>query len=175
VRTLTPRIRVLALGVAVLLLAAGLVAGWRLANPPPDGQAAASRQAEVAARGRAVMGFDLDRTTHVFQDLPDGGRQTVTADDPADRQQVRLVQVHLRNEQAAFARGDFADPAAIHGQEMPGLAELKAGVGRVTVRYRALRGGAELRYQTSDPVLVAALHAWFKAQTSDHGRHAEQR
>jgi hypothetical protein len=42
------------------------------------------------------------------------------------------------------------------------------------VRYRDLPDGAELRYTTSDPVLVVALHDWFKAQTVDHGRHAEQ-
>lgn len=172
--TLTPRTRVLALGAAVLLAASLVAAGWLLADQREE-QAVAARQAEVAAKGRAVMGFDLDRTTHVFQELPDGGRQTVTADDPADRQQVRLVQQHLRSEQAAFARGDFSDPAAIHGQQMPGLAQLRAGVGRITVGYRALRDGAELRYQTGDPALVAALHAWFKAQTSDHGSHAQQR
>jgi hypothetical protein len=175
VSTLTPRTRTLLLGAAVLLLAAGLVTtGWLLPNRPPTGQASASRQAEVAAKGRVVMPFDLDRTTHVFEELADGGRQTVTADDPTDHQQVRLIQAHLRDEQAAFARGDFADPAAIHGQAMAGLAELTAGVGRVRVRYRALGDGAELRYRTSDPVLVAALHAWFTAQTSDHGRHADQ-
>jgi hypothetical protein len=36
-------------------------------------------QAKVAARGAEVMPFDLDRTTHVFTKLPDGGVQTVTA------------------------------------------------------------------------------------------------
>jgi hypothetical protein len=169
-----PRPPRLLLGVAVLVAAGLVTSGWLLATRPPAGSAAASRQAAVAARGRAVMGFDLDRTTHLFQALADGGRQTVTADDPSDHQQVRLIQAHLRDEQAAFARGDFADPAAIHGQAMAGLAELTAGVGRVRVRYRALGDGAELRYRTSDPVLVAALHAWFKAQTSDHGRHADQ-
>jgi hypothetical protein len=57
-----------------VLVAAGLLtSGWLLATRPPAGPAAASRQAAVAARGRAVMGFDLDRTTHLFQALADGG------------------------------------------------------------------------------------------------------
>ena len=174
-RTLAARLRVPLVGLAVLALAAALVAGGWLLADQRDERASAARHAEVAAKGRAVMPFDLERTTHVFQDLPDGGRQTVTADDPADRGQVTLIQEHLRKEAAAFARGDFTDPAAIHGHDMPGLAQLKDGAGRVTVRYRALPNGAELRYVTSDPVLVAAIHAWFKAQTTDHGSHAEQR
>ena len=52
---------------------------------------------------------------------------------------------------------------------MPGLAELKAGAGRVDVRYDELPAGAQLTYQTSDPTLVAGIHSWFKAQSRDHG------
>jgi hypothetical protein len=170
--TVAPRIRRLAVGLTVLGLGGLVAAGWYLAGPGAD-QPLADRQAEVAAKGRSVMPFDLDRTTHRFQELPDGGRQTVTADDPTDRAQARLIQAHLRKEQAAFSRGDFTDPASIHGNTMPGLAALKAGASRIAVRYQDLPDGAELRYTTSDPVLVAALHAWFKAQRIDHGRHAE--
>lgn len=42
------------------------------------------RQAEVAARGGEVMSFDLERTTHVFETLRNGGVQTVVSDDPRD-------------------------------------------------------------------------------------------
>ncbi|MFB4263080.1 hypothetical protein [Nonomuraea sp. GTA35] len=34
-------------------------------------------------------------------------------------------------------------------------------------------GGAQITYTTSDASLIKALHAWFDAQVSDHGRHAE--
>jgi hypothetical protein len=172
-RIVAPRVRLLVVGVAVLVLGGMVAAGWMLARRGND-QPLATRQAEVAARGRAVMPFALDRTTHRFQDLPDGGRQTVTADDPTDGGQVTLIRAHLRKERAAFARGDFTDPASIHGHAMPGLAELAAGASRIGVRYRDLPDGAELRYTTGAPVLVAALHDWFKAQTVDHGSHAEQ-
>ncbi|HET6391988.1 MAG TPA: hypothetical protein VFG13_04135, partial [Blastococcus sp.] len=37
------------------------------------------------------MPLDLDRTTHVFAKLPDGGRQTVTADTPQDVEQIALI------------------------------------------------------------------------------------
>jgi hypothetical protein len=165
------RVRAIALiGLAGALLAAG--AGYALATRPSD-QAPERRQDEVAARGAEVMPFDLDRTTHVFTDLPDGGLQMVTADDPGDAEQVRLIREHLRQEAAAFAQGDFGDPAAIHGEEMPGLAALRAGADRIEVAYEDLPDGAQLRYTSSEPALVAALHDWFDAQVSDHGSHAE--
>jgi hypothetical protein len=82
------------------------------------------------------------------------------------------VRSHLRKEALAFARGDFADPAAIHGVDMPGLHALHAGAARIVVRYADVPQGARITYATRDPALVAALHAWFKAQVNDHGAHA---
>lgn len=144
-----------------------------LACAPADrSSASAERQAEVAERGRQVMPFDLERTLHVFDPLPDGGIQTVEARDPADAEQVRLVRLHLREEAARFERGDFADPAFLHGDEMPGLAALRRSAGRITIEYDALPSGGRIRYATKDPELVRALHAWFEAQLADHGRHA---
>jgi hypothetical protein len=153
--------------VATVIVALGL-AGWALFAQ----QAAASRQAEVAIRGAEVMPFDLERTTHIFNDLPDGGLQQVVADDPADATQVALIRTHLQAEAAKFGRGDFGDPAAIHGAMMPGLAELRQGYAQVAVAYAELPDGAQIRYTTGDPTMVSALHAWFAAQLSDHGGHA---
>jgi hypothetical protein len=133
---------------------------------------APTRQEQVAARGASVMPFDLDATTHVFQAQLDGGLQQVVAKDRADGEQIALIRQHLEHEAAKFARGDFADPAAIHGEEMPGLAALRESAGRIDVAYSELADGAQLRYTTSDPALVTALHQWFAAQLSDHGSHA---
>jgi hypothetical protein len=121
------------------------------------------------------MPFDLAKTHHVFEKLPDGGVQTVSVKDPADTVQIRLVQEHLREEAARFARGDFADPMALHGHAMPGLAELKAGAARIDVGYAARAGGAEIRYRTAEPALADALHRWFDAQLMDHGKDASSR
>jgi hypothetical protein len=131
-----------------------------------------SRQAEIAARGAQVMPFDLDATTHLFQPSADGGIQQVTADKAGDTEQIALIRAHLQAEASKFQRGDFSDPTTIHGQDMPGVAQLQAGYARITVRYAELSNGAQLQYSTDDPVLIAALHAWFAAQTSDHGQHA---
>jgi hypothetical protein len=131
-----------------------------------------SRQAEVAARGARVMPFELQRTRHAFDPTPDGGVLTVTARDPSDTTQVRLIREHLGSTSAAFARGDFSDPAFIHGDEMPGLAELRKVYERIDVRGRSLEDGARIAFSTKDPALVDAIHRWFAAQTADHGEHA---
>ncbi|NNH72932.1 aspartate carbamoyltransferase [Nocardia uniformis] len=129
----------------------------------------ADRRAEVAERGAAVMPFDLTKTTHSFVPIPEGGRQTVTANDPADAEQIRLIREHLTAEATKFTTGDFTDPATIHGDQMPGLAELRAGASRFTVRYEQLPNGAILHYNSTEPALVDALHRWFEAQSTDHG------
>ncbi|MFF5035560.1 hypothetical protein [Nocardia salmonicida] len=127
--------------------------------------------AKVAERGAAVMPFDLDKSTHSFQPVADGGRQTVTAHDPSDIEQIRLIREHLTSEAVKFATGYFSDPAAILGDRMPGLADLRAGSARITLRYEELPDGARLYYTTNEPQLVTALHLWFKAQSSDHGTY----
>ncbi len=133
-----------------------------------------SRLTDVAERGVEVMPFDLDQTTHYFERTDAGGVQTVTADDPTDQEQIGLIRMHLQEEAAKFTRGDFSDPAAIHGEEMPGLAELRAGASRIEVAYSETPGGARVTYTTPDAALVHALHIWFDAQVSDHGEHAEE-
>lgn len=133
----------------------------------------ARRQAEVAERGAQVMPFDLDATTHVFTATDDGGVQVVVADDPADAEQVALIRLHLAEERERFSRGDFDDPAAIHGHDMEGVAELRAGYAAVDIAYAELPDGAQLTYTTDDPALVEAIHAWFDRQVMDHGAHAE--
>lgn len=151
-----------------------VVAGYVIASGGGgEEQTLAARQEQVARAGAQVMPFDLDRTTHAFIDLPDGGTQTVTADDPADADQIALIQQHLQREADAFAAGDFADPAAIHSADMPGLAELADGADRIQVRYEPLPDGARITYRTREAALVTELHSWFQAQNSDHGSHAD--
>jgi hypothetical protein len=130
------------------------------------------RQAAVEARGAHVMPFDQASTTHVFAKTPDGGIETVTANDASDTNETALIRMHLEHEAQLFTSGDFSDPAAIHGKNMPGLAALERGASRVDFAYADAPGGATITYRTADPDLVAALHAWFDAQVADHGAHA---
>lgn len=132
----------------------------------------AQRQAEVAALGASVMPFALDRTMHRFAPDAQGGVQSVVSTD-RDPEQIRSIRAHLRDERERFVRGDYSSPAAIHGASMPGLATLVTARGRLEVEYADLPEGGALRFRTLDASLVAAVHDWFAAQSSDHGRHAE--
>ena len=144
-----------------------------VASPLVAHAADAQRQAEVAKLGADVMPFSLKATTHVFTKTAEGGAQRVVAKNAADTTQVRLVREHLHDIQAQFLKGDFSGPSHIHGNEMPGLADLKAAKpGQVAIDYKDVDGGAELTYRTADAKLVAALHDWFDAQLSDHGADA---
>ncbi len=147
------------------------VVGVALAGCGGDDQT--DRQAEVADRGAAVMPFDLDATTHTFTHTDDGGIQAVTADNPSDVAQISLIRGHLLDERDNFARGDFDDPAAIHGHDMDGVAELRAGYTDITVTYTNLPDGAQLTYTTDNSDLVEAIHAWFDRQLMDHGADAQ--
>jgi hypothetical protein len=167
-RCVRRRSRLLA-GLVAALAVAALVAGGYVWGAH---QARGDRQAEVAARGAKVMPFDLDRTTHVFDERDDGGVRTVVADDPGDEAEIGAIRAHLESEAEEFRNGRFDDPTAIHGSEMPGVAELRAGAGRIEIRYEDVPDGGRITYVTRDPTLVRALHAWFDAQLTDHGAHA---
>ena len=119
------------------------------------------------------MPFSLQATTHVFTKTADGGVQQVVAKNPRDREQIRLIRLHLKQVAHDFGRQEFSAPSAIHGDAMPGLAELRsARPGQVHVRYRDLDRGGQLRFSARDRALVAALHRWFDAQLADHGADA---
>lgn len=131
------------------------------------------RKSEVAQRGADVMPFDLAATTHVFTKTNNGGIQRVIAKHPNDQAQIKLVRQHLRDIQQQFKAGDFSGPLHIHGEDMPGLSKLReAKPGQISIAYREISGGAELRYRLVDAKLTAALHQWFDAQLSDHGHDA---
>lgn len=154
-------------------LAAAILAITSAVVPMTTHAADPQRQAEVAERGKDVMPFRLDATTHVFTQTPEGGVQRVVAKDAADAAQVALVRQHLHEIQGQFQKGDFSGPSHIHGMQMPGLADLtKAQPGQIAISYRDVENGAELTYQTTDGKLVTALHQWFYAQVSDHGPDA---
>ena len=152
---------------AVHLLAGAILAAFPVLAP------AQTVQEHVHGHGHEVMPFDLAKTVHVFRMTEDGGTQTVLlrgdADDP---EQVRRIRQHLSMEAAQFQKGNFADPAHLHGHGMPGVRELQAGASHVKITYRSLPRGGEIRFRTHDIRLVTAVHRWFGAQLSEHGSDA---
>ncbi len=131
------------------------------------------RQLEVAKLGATVMPFDLDKTTHIFQKTENGGVQKVVSDEPNNAEQIKLIRDHLSLEAERFMKGNFHDPTMIHGEKMAGLHELVMGAKRIKIQYSELPDGAQIVYTTDDPTLVRAIHAWFDAQLTDHGKHAK--
>jgi hypothetical protein len=127
-----------------------------------------------AKREREVMPFSLEVTLHTFKNANDGGTELVTVKNAKDSKNLALIRSHLLKESKKFARGDFSDPAYLHGKDMPGLAQVSAGAkaGRIKITYSSLPTGAQLRYVTTDAKLVSTIHVWFDAQVNQHGKHA---
>lgn len=133
---------------------------------------AQTRQEHVHQMGHSVMPFDVSKTVHIFKMTESGGVQRVIAKDANASDQIALIQQHLRHEAEKFQRGDYGDPATLHGADMPGLKELQAGASRIKVSYSELPNGAQITFETTDLHLLTALHRWFGAQLSEHGADA---
>ncbi len=130
-------------------------------------------QEHVHGAAHSVMPFDMSKTLHVFVMTDDGGVQKVVTRDGAGAEQVALIRRHLEQEADAFAKGDFADPAHLHGASMPGLADMKANATKIRVAYSELPNGAQITFRTTDLHTITAIHRWFGAQLSEHGADAK--
>lgn len=128
---------------------------------------------EIAERGSHVMPFDLEKTTHIFTQTPNGGIQQVVAKNKSDTGQINLIRAHLSEISNEFKHSNFSNPEKIHGKNMPGLAELKAAQpDQIKFEYEELPGGAQITYSTEVEKLKQAIHQWFDAQFNDHACHA---
>jgi hypothetical protein len=159
------------LGAFSLTLLSGCVAS----SPSHSPEMPSSQQAMIHHKGHQVMPFDLSKTRHIFEMTVSGGIQEVIAKDSGDTKQIALIRKHLQHEAMRFSRGDYSDPAMLHGAAMPGLKELTAGAINIRVEYSALPNGAQIIFTTQDIHLTTAIHRWFGAQLSDHGADATYR
>ncbi|HJV28595.1 MAG TPA: hypothetical protein VJ673_23145 [Aromatoleum sp.] len=130
-------------------------------------------QERVHQMSHSVMPFDMSKTIHIFKMTESGGVERVIARDPSESDQVALIKQHLKHEAERFQRGDYSDPAMLHGTDMPGLKELRAGASGIKVSYAELSAGAEITFKTTDLHLLTAIHRWFGAQLSEHGADAK--
>jgi hypothetical protein len=149
---------------------------------PATGSADSARLADSAfaalqQRGARAMGVDQSTSSHVFEDLPDGGRivlrRTVT-----DAAGVAQIRSHMRHIAGAFAAGDFRLPGFVHDRAVPGTDVMAAKRAAITYSADTLPGGGQVRLGTSDPEAIAAIHAFLAFQRSDHhaaGHDAEVR
>ena len=160
IRFLTCRIFIsVAVGAAVMLIAG-------------PGAFAESQQEQVHRMSHHVMPFDMAKTVHVFRMTESGGVERVMARDPQDSEQIALIRQHLRHEAEKFQHGDYSDPARLHGSDMPGLAEMQANAAHIRVTYLDVSDGGQITFETTDLHSLTAIHRWFGAQLSEHGRDA---
>jgi len=83
----------------------------------------------------ADLGFGCDALDSVAEN---GGLRQVVADNASDTEQIARIRSQLQDEAAKFQRGNFSDPAAIHGGAMPGLAELQQGYAQLDSSHQTL-------------------------------------
>jgi hypothetical protein len=133
---------------------------------------AQTTQQRIHRQAHRVMPFDMSRTLHIFRMTETGGVERIIARDPGDKTQIRLIRMHLAHEARKFQRGDYSDPARLHGADMPGLRGLHANAVRIRVTYSKLPDGAQITFHTRDLKSLTAIHRWFGAQLSEHGADA---
>lgn len=133
---------------------------------------AQTTQQHIHRMSHHVMPFDMSKTVHVFRMTDAGGIQQVLVRNAADADQIVLIRRHLKHEAENFRRGDYADPAHLHGAAMPGLKDLQANAKHIHVSYRELPLGAQIKFETKSRHLLTAIHRWFGAQLSEHGADA---
>jgi hypothetical protein len=124
--------------------------------------------AEVDRRGDEVMGFSHTATTHHFRLLGDGGAIEISANDPQDAASLAAIRSHLTALAAAFARGDFAMPFAIHGEPPAGAPTLAEHAAEMDYRYEETPSGARLRLLAKTPATLAAVHDFLRYQINEH-------
>jgi hypothetical protein len=128
----------------------------------PGGNASQIAQQTVA--------YAQEKTLQTFSKTAHGGVLHVTAKQPSDTQQIKLIQSHLFKMASDFRKGDFTDTEKMHGANMPGLAKLRhAPQDDIKYEYRTLETGAQIHFSSEYPEYVQALHEWLDAQIAEHG------
>lgn len=133
-----------------------------------SGRAPDSAFAAMQARGKMVMGVDQYASAHVFEDLRDGGRIVLDADDAGDTAAIAAIRRHMRDIAGAFRAGDFTKPFQVHAQVVPGTAVMAARRAEITYSATDRPRGGEVRMQTTDSAAVAAVHDFLAFQRRAH-------
>ena len=87
--------------------------------------AGSGRVEKVQQQSRETVPYSLDQTLQSFTKTVHGGVQHVVVKPEADKEQIKLVQEHLRELTNQFRKGDFSATQRVDGADMPGLAQLK--------------------------------------------------
>ncbi len=114
------------------------------------------------------MRFDQDATSHHFTLTAEGGRITVTADNPSDATSVAQIRAHLAGIATAFANGDFSAPFATHGEVPPGVSTLSELKDRVRYKYESTPNGGRVVMTGANSKALAAIYDFLRYQIREH-------
>ena len=132
-------------------------------------QGAGGQAHHLDARGKSVMGFDQQKTTHHFLLFEDGGAIDVAVKDPKDDENLKAIRSHLPHISHLFADGQFDAPMLAHDRkDVPGTAELARLRDRVKYTYVETKTGGRVDIVTTDKAALAAVHAFLAYQIQDH-------
>jgi hypothetical protein len=121
----------------------------------------------MQSRGKTAMGVDQYTSTHVFDDLPNGGRIELQRDS-SDSAGTAKIREHFAKIAKAFKAGDFSSPEFVHAQSVSGTGVMTAKRDAINYTVKDLPHGAELLITTSDPDAVAAIHEFLMFQRHEH-------
>jgi hypothetical protein len=149
---------------ALLALALSSAAAAQAAPPAPKPDTAYQTMQQ---RGQTAMGVDQYTSTHVFDDLPNGGRIELQRDS-ADAAGVTEIRTHFAKIAMDFKAGDFSSPDFVHAQTVTGTGVMAAKKAEITYTVKDLPHGAELIIATNDPAAVTAIHEFLGFQRHEH-------
>lgn len=99
--------------------------GLALATPQAQQTTAATHAQHLDAKGKQVMGFDQDKTTHHFLLYDDGGAIDVGVKDKADKPNLDAIRSHLPHIAMLFSQGNFESPMLVHDtKDVPGTKDM---------------------------------------------------
>lgn len=143
--------------------------GVLLAAPLSAQQTATGHAQHLDARGKQVMGFDQQKTTHHFLLYEDGGAIDVSVKDKADKVNLDAIRAHLPHIARLFAEGNFEAPMLVHDRkDVPGTKDLARLKARVKYAYVETPAGGRVDIVTTDTDTLSAVHAFLKYQIEDH-------
>ena len=132
-------------------------------------QQAAGTAQHLDARGKHVMGFDQQKTTHHFRLYEDGGAIEVGVKDAADTENLTAIRAHLPHIATMFAGGEFDAPMLVHDtKNVPGAADLARLKSRLRYTFVETPKGGRVDIVTTDKDALNALHAFLRFQINDH-------
>lgn len=162
-----PDLRCSRLASSLLLVLVSAIQGCSRGGSPAPSPAADTSFAAMQERGKSAMGVDQYTSTHIFEDLPDGGRIVLQRDSP-DTAGTGAIRAHMTTIAVAFSQGQFDIPGFVHAQNVPGTSVMAAKRAEITYVADTLPRGGQVRITTRDSAAVVAVHEFLAFQRSAH-------